>query len=134
MKSLLILLFVIALTRSQDEPECNCRGYIHVAEGELDVLDFPSNTASSCSAGFECAGFCGGEWTLLTNDGDLNHIMLDGITVGQHMCTKAASSGYNEINSENVYLNWNLCDGPWYFDGQISRQPLCCTSGSYSPC
>ncbi|KAK3891133.1 hypothetical protein Pcinc_004926 [Petrolisthes cinctipes] len=101
MKSLLILLLAIALTRSQDEPECKCRSYVHVAEGELDVLDFPSNMASSCSAGFECAGFCGGEWTLLTNDGDLNHIMLDGITVGQHMCTKAASSGYNEISSEN---------------------------------
>ncbi|KAK4315308.1 hypothetical protein Pmani_013479 [Petrolisthes manimaculis] len=94
MKSLLLLLFSVALTRTQDEPVCMCRAFVNVEEGQLGVLDFPSNKASSCNAVFECCGFCGGE----------------------------------------VYLNCSLCEGPWQFDGQISRQPLCCTAGTYSPC
>lgn len=96
-KGYYLLLFQVLLfnndiinNRGQDSPECKCRAYINVEEGQLDVLDFPSNTASSCTAGFECAGFCSGEvstryqyllledpvggWGLYTLDLDRNTI------------------------------------------------------------
>lgn len=38
----------------------------------------------------------------MTNDGDLDHEMFDGITVGQHMCTTASSFGYSEISNKEV--------------------------------
>ncbi|KAK4311845.1 hypothetical protein Pmani_016680 [Petrolisthes manimaculis] len=134
MKAIIILLSLVGLVCGQDRPECRCAAFVTVQEGELDVLNFPPIDLNDCTEETVCATACVKEWNQLTNGGDLHTLMPDDVSVGQHMCDRLAAVGHTNYNNRQVYLYYNLCNGPWIYDGETFVDNLCCTDGSYRDC
>ncbi|KAG7159201.1 hypothetical protein Hamer_G016591, partial [Homarus americanus] len=93
MKSFLVLLCFVALAWSQETPECACGGFISEWNDLFEVLHLPPINVDGCEDYMTCHERCVDEWTFLTNDGDLDHELPDGKTVGQHMCDNLSEHG-----------------------------------------
>ncbi|XP_050727818.1 uncharacterized protein LOC127004300 [Eriocheir sinensis] len=125
MKSLLVLPFLVTLAFGQ-EAVCRCGAFVSTSEAEVEVLKFPNIQLADCTQTNYCAQTCKAEWERITNDGDLCSVKPDGDTVAQRMCNNLADLGKENLQPHSVYLYYNVCGGPWLFDGQISRQELEC--------
>ncbi|KAK4309319.1 hypothetical protein Pmani_019044 [Petrolisthes manimaculis] len=119
-------LIVVAVVSPVWSAICKCDATVELEEGEIDVLILPVANLSDCSQNIACAGYCKETWTLATNGGDLTFVMQNGVTVGQQMCNELNDYGAPTIGPHTAYVYYNLCSGPWIYDGMSTMQDLCC--------
>ncbi|XP_063591239.1 uncharacterized protein LOC134768363 [Penaeus indicus] len=131
MKLFVAVLSLAALTWAQDKPECLCGAFISTANAEYEVHRLPPIDTNDCDDEKLCAVVCAAEWDKFTANGDLDHVMENGVTVGQEACRAMAAHGHPNLGPHDVYAYYNICHGPWIFDGETSQQPLCCVDGTY---
>ncbi|CAL4083768.1 unnamed protein product [Meganyctiphanes norvegica] len=137
-----VLVAVVALVGAQhpthQPPEthtCNCGAFITLDHAEYEIHRLPPFDALSCDDIKECKTSCAGEWKKMTGNGDLEHELANGFTVGQELCIGLNNGhGIDSCYKETVYVFSNTCDGPWIWDGVNSIDELCCHDGHYHDC
>ncbi|KAG0710738.1 hypothetical protein GWK47_022208 [Chionoecetes opilio] len=129
MKTFLVLSCLIALAYGVKN-ECHCGAFVSLPDSEQEVLAFPPIELDSCEEILECSIRCIYEWEVITLDGDLCHQTPDGSTVGQKMCDNLEEKGMSNAGPYVVFLYFRMCEGPWGFDGQSSKQRLECRNGN----
>ncbi|XP_045605178.2 uncharacterized protein [Procambarus clarkii] len=134
MKCLLILLSLAALTWAQGPPQCQCGAFVNEDIGEIEVFPFPPIDVEGCEDTADCSSTCDDEWASITNNGDLDTVLQNGETVGQHICNALARQGHEDFGPGEVYLYYKLCQGPWEYDSEQSTLEVCCAGGEYQPC
>ncbi|XP_042861033.1 uncharacterized protein LOC122246502 [Penaeus japonicus] len=128
---LLVLLSLAAFAWAQDRPECMCGAFISTNNAEYEIHRLPPIDTDNCQEEKKCAILCAAEWVRLTDDGNLDYVMDNGVTVGQESCRAMAAHGHPNLPPHDVYAYYNICHGPWMFDGKTSQQQLCCVDGTY---
>ncbi|KAG0725085.1 hypothetical protein GWK47_039271 [Chionoecetes opilio] len=129
MNTFLVLSCLVALTYGAQN-ECQCGAFVSLPDSEQEVLAFPSIGVDSCSEILACSVHSKYEWEALTSDGDLCRHTPDGSTVGQVMCENLEKKGIENIGPHPVFLYYRVCEGPWGFDYQSSKQDLVCKNGN----
>ncbi|XP_050721096.1 uncharacterized protein LOC127000966 [Eriocheir sinensis] len=110
----------------QGGPECRCGAFVSTHTGEEEVVQFPPINLDDCTQDVQCAELCLAEWEEATNGGDLCNPTGDGDTIADDMCASLAEKGVDRLQPHTVYLYYNLCEGPWQWDGVQSQQELEC--------
>merc|ERR1712168_56812 len=129
---LLVVLALAALACAQDEKrQCHCGAFVSMNNMELEVHRLPPIHVEDCDAAKECGKMCALEWIKFTDDGNLNHELENGLTVGGEMCRAMKNHDHPNLAPHSVYAYSMLCQGPWIFDGEVSQQMLCCKDGHY---
>merc|ERR1712198_555331 len=132
MKFLVVLLSLAALTWAQDyRKECQCGAFVTVPQGEYLVHGLEPINIGSCDEATKCAAHCALEWRNVSDNGDLDHVMDNGDTVGKEACRAMNEHGHPNLGPHYVFAYYNVCGGPWVFDGEVSQQELCCREGVY---
>ncbi|KAK8392399.1 hypothetical protein O3P69_014635 [Scylla paramamosain] len=126
MKSFLILSCLIVAVHTAGL--CDCGAFVSLPDSELEVMAFPSREMEDCRDVLWCLDFCKFEWEVLTLDGDLCIHTANG-TVGQVMCDNLSDKNMNHLEPRFVHLFARMCNGPWGFDSQTSKQKLECRGG-----
>nr|XP_045605542.1 uncharacterized protein LOC123762825 [Procambarus clarkii] len=134
MKCLLVLLAQAALTCSQGPPQCQCGIFVNDQIEEIEVLSFPPIEVEGCEDAETCSSTCDYEWSSVTNNGDLDTVLDNGETVGQHICNVLAREGHENYGPGEVLLYYRLCEGTWQYDDEESRLNICCSGGQYHAC
>nr|XP_045605541.1 uncharacterized protein LOC123762824 [Procambarus clarkii] len=134
MKCLLILLSLAALTSAQGQSQCQCGAFVNDRIGEIEVFPFQPIDVESCEDSETCSSTCDDEWASITNNGDLDTVLDNGETVGQHICNALAREGHENYGPGEVFLYYKVCDGPWQYDDEQSTLEICCTGGQYHAC
>ncbi|KAG7159119.1 uncharacterized protein LOC121877807 [Homarus americanus] len=133
MKFLVILLSYIALAWAQDEAECKCGAFVAESTDVREVVNLPDVEVKNCHDDEDCVSGCHAQWDELTNNGDLDTILDNGVSAGQTLCNALAEDGDLDFGPKEVYAYSSLCGGPWLTDGPASRHPLLCKDGRYVP-
>ncbi|XP_042230465.1 uncharacterized protein LOC121871932 [Homarus americanus] len=133
MKCVVVLLAFVSLAWGQEQ-HCHCASIITTEEGAGLAYDLPPTEVQDCNNLEACELRCIDEYTVLTNDGDLDFVLENGETVGQVACNTLKPQGYDDVGPLEVFLYYNLCLGPWYYTGFKSQQKLCCVGGEHTPC
>ncbi|KAK7078601.1 hypothetical protein SK128_012098 [Halocaridina rubra] len=130
----LVLLSLLALAWGQ-ENNCHCGMFISTGSAELIVHRLPPTTVENCEieSNGPCALFCLLEWERIFSNGGLLMVNPEtGDTLGQESCRNiAADYGMNNLQPTPVHNNYQVCEGPWIWDGEVSQDNLCCVDGSY---
>merc|ERR1719495_2484307 len=136
--STLIFIAALALAGAQDPPPipiCNCGAFITLDEAEKEIHRLPPIDGFNCEDNRECRQACRAEWNRITNNGDLDHELENGYSVGEELCIGLNNGhGIDSCEWEPVYVYSNTCDGPWEWDGETSAQDLCCHEGRHVNC
>ncbi|CAL4083770.1 unnamed protein product [Meganyctiphanes norvegica] len=116
-------------------PTCRCGAFITVNTVEYEVYELPPFEDIDCDTPNACRARCKKEFEKATGDGDLNHDLPNGYTVGQEICIAMSNHhGLHNVRDEPVYSYFNLCDTLWQYDGETSTNNLCCHEGHYHDC
>merc|ERR1719187_360382 len=131
----IIIALVAAVSAQDDGPECDCGMFITSWGDEIEVHRLPPFDIDDCDKFNLCKKKCAGEFDLLTGGGNLNHMLENGYTVGQHICLDTyTEQGIERIEDETVWGYARQCNGPWDWDGEFSLQRLCCHRGIHYDC
>ncbi|KAK7063168.1 hypothetical protein SK128_026173 [Halocaridina rubra] len=133
MKVIVILLSLMGLACAQDPKECFCGMFVSVNMAELEVHRLPAIDLDSCDDQGDCKIGCIREWEYVFNNGGLNFVAPGhNRTIGEESCrTLAFQHQHPNLAPHEVYGYYNVCQGPWVYDGETSREPLCCVEGVY---
>ncbi|XP_076056398.1 uncharacterized protein LOC143034345 [Oratosquilla oratoria] len=131
MRFLSFLLGLACVAFAQGFSKCRCGLFTNRSFGESLVYELPGIDVGSCESHFQCKTLCQNEFRDMTNNGDMYHMLDDGITsIGQFLCEKYGRN----LENEYIYNYYELCNGPWEYAEQHSMQPLCCYKGTEYPC
>ncbi|XP_045106760.1 uncharacterized protein LOC123501806 [Portunus trituberculatus] len=134
MKTFLLLLAVAAAANAQSEAWCRCAAFITYNRNEMMVHEAPEIPINSCDDANQCKQKCVAEINEVSYDGDLWHMLEDGYTVGQHVCTELADRFVFFVVGHKVYGYYEVCGGAWQYTGVASTTKLCCNGGQHSHC
>ncbi|KAK7071451.1 hypothetical protein SK128_012099 [Halocaridina rubra] len=130
----LIFLSLLALAWAQ-ENNCHCAMFISTGFAELIVHRLPPTTVADCDieSNGPCAAFCIAEWEYIFANGGLHFVnQVTGDTIGQESCQVLDKDyGMTNLQATKVHNNYQVCEGPWIWDGEISRGNLCCVDGNF---
>merc|ERR1719334_1819031 len=109
----LLAALIVAVSAQDDGPECECGMFITNYGAELEVHRLPPLDIDNCDKFEKCKKMCAEEYRGFTNDGDLNYVLGNGLTVGQEICLRAyVDHGVEIIHWETVYGYARHCNGP----------------------
>ncbi|KAK7021829.1 hypothetical protein SK128_011657 [Halocaridina rubra] len=130
----LVFLSLVALAWGQ-EFLCHCGMFISTETAELEVHRLPPFDIADCDSGgyAACALHCIAEWEYIFNNGGLDmENPLTGVTMGQESCNNLVNwHSMPNLDPTNVHNNYMLCGGPWVWDGEVSKDKLCCNDGVF---
>ncbi|KAK7021830.1 hypothetical protein SK128_011658 [Halocaridina rubra] len=148
----LVFLSLVALAWGQ-EFLCHCGMFISTETAELEVHGLPPFNVDCDIGGYAACGlYCMGEAIYVTPEIPLNsnflltvgiHLIfnnggldmenpLTGVTMGQESCNNLVNwHSMPNLDPTNVHNNYMLCGGPWEWDGEESKDKLCCNDGVF---
>merc|ERR1719495_2524245 len=131
----LVLTSLLALASGQgDGAECECGLFVTIHDCEIMAHRLLPFDIDNCQAVEECKTKCAEEYRQYTNNGDVNHMLDNGYTVGQQLCLELWINHDSDSWYETVYGYARHCNGPWDYDGEFSINRLCCRSGISYDC